>query len=133
MQRVCCRIQRVLAARHANDVQSRTGAPNYAEARCEQRQSLADATQQWWRPLGPDCGSARQKKTIVYLDSLGWAPDGDVIGLTQQLLEDADEDASGHTGHHQWQDWSEVMPKMYRARPTPTRAACTSAGTPAPR
>ena len=45
------------------------------------------------------------------MDSLGWSPDSDVIGLTQQLLEEAeDDDASGHTANHQWQDWSVVLP-----------------------
>ena len=45
-------------------------------------------------------------KQIVYLDSLGWTPDKDDIGLTQQLLEDTNGDGRSHC-----QDWSVALPE----------------------
>ena len=69
----------------------------------------------------------RAQQRIAYLDSLSWAPDSDVIGLTQQLLENVED------GPNNWADWIVVLLSNAPRQTDSTPAAFTSAGTPARR
>ena len=81
------------------------------DQRCQTlRRCGADSAKVWLMPLNKGgthralIVMLRAQQRIAYLDSLSWAPDSDVIGLTQQLLEDVED------GPQNWADWIVVLP-----------------------